>query len=87
MEVQELLDKIKFFDCQPSVYNVSIQAADHFSGYRAYLSFRSTDPLAVNGIDAHGDTPELALNKLLNDLNKRFGKCPHCGEYRHITNA
>jgi len=78
---RELLDEIRKFDCEPGVYRVSVMAWDHRLGYTATAEFRSTVPNTIESIDAHGDTPEDALNKILLDLQQRFGKCPHCGHY------
>jgi len=78
MTIKELLDKIKRHDCEPGIFNVSLMAGGHFSGYNACVDFRSTSPGAAS-ISTHGDTPEEALAALLGILEKKWGRCPHCG--------
>jgi hypothetical protein len=82
-KVQELLDEIKNFDCDPSVFTVFLKAANHISGYDAFLDFRATVPGSLDQISAHADTPEDALQFLRDNLVGKFGKCPDCGQYRH----
>ena len=81
MSVKELLDKIKCHDCEPGIYNVSLVAAGHFSGYNVGVGFRSTKPGAASSVSAHGATPEEALASLLSILEEKWGRCPHCGGY------
>lgn len=82
-QAKELMDEIKFFDCEPAIYKVCLVASDHNTGYDAWVDFRSNIPGAPSSLSAHGVTPEEALGILLNTLMKSWGKCPHCGNYLH----
>ena len=77
--VKALLDAIKYFDCEPGVYNVHVVAASHRAGYEAYASFRTTSLPAADSVSARGETPEQALARLLAVLKAQWGRCPRCG--------
>lgn len=83
MNIAQLMQKIVGFDCQPSVFRVSLDKSDHMSGFDAYAIFRSTHPGSLSSITAHNDDPQVALETLLAQLEEKWGKCPHCGAYRH----
>jgi hypothetical protein len=83
MTIEELFTAIKFFDCEPSVYNTSVYAASHQSGYTCNVTFRSYAPAPIQDIQTHGDSPQEVLQKALTFLEEHFGKCPHCGNQRH----
>lgn len=82
MEIGELMDAIVRFDCQPSVWQVTIVKSDHRSGFDAVVEFRSTHKDSLRSISAHDDDPKKALETVYNQLKEKWGKCPHCGEYR-----
>ena len=82
-DVQSLMNEIKNFDSEPSIFTVSLVAADHRSGFAANVVFRSNVEGAASYLEAHGNTPEEALSILLNTLKAKWGKCPHCGNYSH----
>jgi hypothetical protein len=83
--VNELFQNIVSFDCEPSVFTVDLQKSDHRSGYEVYINFRSTsnDGNQIGSIVIHNDDPITALEVAWAQLQERFGKCPHCGNYRH----
>ncbi len=81
MTIKELLDKIKYHDCEPGIFKVFLMAADHSTGYNAWVDLRSTKPGAARSVSTRGDTPEEALTSLLGVLEEKWGRCPHCGGY------
>jgi len=78
--VKALMDAIKAFDCEPSVFNVSVQASDHRADYAAYVDFRTYGKHAARGVSTNGESPEEALQSLFDVLKARWGRCPHCGQ-------
>jgi len=82
MSVGSVMQEIVNFDCQPSVFNVSLVKSDHKTGFDANVIFRSTHPDALSSLSAHNDDPEKALSILLEQLTKRWGKCEQCGSYQ-----
>ena len=82
MSIKSKMDDIKNFDCDPGIYQVTLQAASYITGYNAYAEFRS--PNQCNSVSSKGATPEEALDLLYNTLLLRFSKCPTCGAYRHL---
>ena len=82
-EVQKLLDQIKSFDCEPAIFKVTLVVNMWSSGYSAVVLFREApNKKATLHIEAHGETPEEALSYLLETLEKKFSKCPTCGQYQ-----
>ena len=49
-KTKRLLDNIKNFDCEPSIYDVFVKAAGHLDGYNAYANFRTYNPESVRQI-------------------------------------
>ena len=74
-QVQDLMNTIAHFDCEPSVFTVDVQNGDHFVGFHAFLSFRGSHEGRLSGLDARGDTPEVALQILWDNLRTHFGRC------------
>lgn len=79
--VKALLDAIKHFDCEPSVFYVNVTAADHQADYTANAEFRTSMLPAASSLRTDGDTPEDALQELLTVLKTKWGRCPHCGQH------
>ncbi len=84
--VGALMDAIKWFDCEPPIYNVTLRASSHRSGFEAYARFRSTPPCTPSELSAHGDSPEETLTRLLAVLKAKWGRCPHCGQ-QHLSDV
>lgn len=82
MSIADLMQAIVTFDCQPSVFRVSLDKSDHQSGFDATVVFRSTHPGALRSISAHADDSQKALETILSQLQERWGKCSHCGAYQ-----
>ncbi len=80
--VEELMEDIAKLDIQPAVFDVALTKRDYLSGYTAYVEFRGGHEPHVESLSATADTPEDALRVLKLQLEERFGKCPHCGNYR-----
>ena len=79
--VKALMDVIKYFDCEPSVFVVTLLAADHRTGYTANVDFRTTGITPTDSVSTHGDSPEQALARLLDVLKAKWIRCPHCGQH------
>jgi len=78
-----LMDAIRYSDCEPSVFTVTLQASGHIAGFQASICFRTYNPQALRSISTQADTPEEALHFLLHALRTRWGPCPTCGQQRH----
>ena len=81
MTVKDFMDEIVNFDCSPSVFRVSLRCADNYSGYTATVEFRSGHGEPDRSIRSTCDTPEMALDSVLLDLKRGYGKCAQCGTY------
>lgn len=77
--VQALMDAIKYFDCEPAVFRVSLMASDRTHGYDACVDFRTSSSPKAASLATHAHTPELALRGLLTELKAKWGRCPRCG--------
>ena len=83
--IAALMSAIVHADVKPHVYDVTLKRSDYSSGFDAYIQFRTGEPGMVSGLSAHDDNALAALQKLHDELIAAFGKCPHCGSYRHKT--
>jgi hypothetical protein len=81
-EVHRLLYEIaNSLDVEPDVFTVTIQAGDHYHGYRAWVDFRanSSNARSLSNVRTRADSPEQALRDLRDVLVDKFGTCPKCG--------
>ena len=79
MNVQELMNEIKNFDCEPGVFKVFLMASSVLDGFNAWADFRSTG--TFSSVSSNGDSPEVALENLYVTLKNNFSRCPTCGQY------
>ena len=83
--IEALLIEIASFDCDPSVFEVSLSKPQYLDCFVVTVVFR--DPKGGKPSSAtfttRNDSSIVALQTALAELKSRYGKCPHCGNYKH----
>lgn len=83
--VKELMNQIKSFDCEPSVFEVSLSCPQYLDCFIVTVTFRDPKggrPSASTFTVRHED-PITALETTLTELKDKYGKCQHCGNYKN----
>lgn len=81
--VKELLQEIARFDCEPSVFEVSLSKPQYLDCFVVTVVFRDpkgSKPSSATFTVRH-EEPVTALETALAELKSRYGKCLHCGNY------
>jgi hypothetical protein len=77
-EVGLLLEQVADL-LQPPVYSSAPTCSSHTSGFCAVAYFRGGHEPHMREVTYWADTPEEALEGLLQELKEKYGPCPHCG--------
>lgn len=82
--LDDLMECISHADVEPHVYRVCLAKHNNNAGFDAYVEFRTSHmPDRAGSLSVHAPTAVGALELLKDELLARFGKCPHCGSYKH----
>ena len=73
-----LMKEILEYDCEPPIFDVSVKASSHIEGFSAFVTFRHGHDGGISSLNAHANTPEVALQLLYDEIRIRFYKCPLC---------
>lgn len=82
--IAELLNEIKNFDCNPAVFNVSLQAPAYLDCFVVTVVFRN--PAGSDGaheFSVRNSNPMTALEITLGEMREKYGKCPNCNNYKN----
>jgi hypothetical protein len=66
---------------QPPVFQATLTSSSRASGLCAVGYLREGNDPHLEEVTVWGDTPEEALERLLKELEEKYGPCPHCGRY------
>jgi len=83
--VKELMQEIAQFDCEPSVFEVSLSQPQYLDCFVVTVTFRDpkgSKPSAATFTVRH-EEPVTALETALALLKENYGKCSHCGNYKN----
>jgi len=83
--VKELMQKIANFDCDPSVFDVTLSKPQYLDCFVVSVEFRNPKDSkgSTSQFTVRHEEPIKALEIALAELQEKYGKCLHCGNYRN----